>query len=250
MIGLPSIILPRGAKGCMMQWAAILADPQLLGQPWDVVTDHPSCTNEVVTTAAIRVNDLTNDETRQGLWLLLPRINEARRTSADRRVNRRLAIWCAKSVLHLVTDPTDRKASERWIWLAEKALGERLNDEERQEASSAASAADDAAAHASSAAADDAASSAAAYASAARAYAASSAASAADAASAHASYAASSAASASAASSAAAASYAASDPIGWLGRLLDAHEKACADEGVLHELEEAMCFIGSQWGGS
>lgn len=184
MNGLPSFVLPKGANGCVMQWVSILQSPGIMHRAaqgrWDAVSDRPECTNAVITGTAIRLNDNLGDVERQRLWTLLPRINEARRTSADRRVNVRLAIWCAESVFDLV-EGKERRAKARKAINAAKAW---LEDPSRENAASA---------------------------DAARPY---------------------------------------HDPIEWFGRLLDAHEKACAEEGVLHEIEEAMCFIGSQWSGS
>lgn len=86
MIGLPAFVLPKGAKGCIMQWAAIIAGQARWSRsadPWLDVTDQPQCTNAVVTTAATWVNDRSVNVRRQRLWPLLPRLNAALRTSAQ-----------------------------------------------------------------------------------------------------------------------------------------------------------------------
>jgi hypothetical protein len=192
MIGLPSLELQRGANGCIQQWISILQSPGIMHRAasgrWDAITDHPECTNAVITAAAIRLNDRLSDRDRQALWLFVPRINEARKTSADRRVNVRLAIWCAESVFDLVQDEAQRAKARKEIdaakgWLDDPTVAVAYADANADAAYIAIRAGGDAA-------------------------------------------------------------------IDWFSRLLDAHEKACADEGVLHEIEAAMCFVGSQWGGS
>lgn len=172
--------------GCVMEVVSMLAK-----QPW---TDSPTCTNEVITRAAQAVNDRLNDVERQRLVALIPRILRARRTDSDRRVNVRLAVWAARSVLHL-TPEQDRPACERAVesvemWLA----GEATMEEVRAAAADAAYAA----------------------------YAAGAAARAADAAgaAAYAAYAA-----------AGAAADVGADPVGWLDQLLDVWEKAVNEEG-------------------
>src|SRR5436305_6059489 len=80
--------------GCVMEVASMLAK-----EMW---SDTPTCTNAVVTSMAQVVNDRLNDEDRQRLWALLPRILRARRTASDQRINVRLAIWCARRVLDLI----------------------------------------------------------------------------------------------------------------------------------------------------
>ncbi len=177
---------------CVMEMASLLAKEKF--------SDHPTCVNEVITRAAQRVNDSVSEPDRQRLKKLLPRIMRCRRTEDDKRINVRLAIYCAKSVEHLVHGRNKRRAREA-IEAAEKWLRGELG--EQDVAAAAAYAASDAASAAAAAAA---------------AYAASDAASAASA-------------SASDAASAAAYDYASHDRVLWLADLIDAWEKAAAEEG-------------------
>ncbi len=209
---------------CVMEMASLLAKEKF--------TDHPTCVNEVITRAAQRVNDSVSEEDRQRLKKLLPRIMRCRRTTDDKRINVRLAIYCAKSVERLVHGRNKRQAREA-IEAAEKWL----RGEATQQECSAAYAA--AYAYA-SAAADAFAADAYAYASAAYAYAAADAYASAAAyafAAADASADAFAAAADAYASSAAAAAAAAAERAGthdrvlWLSDLIDAWEKAAAEEG-------------------
>ncbi len=190
--------------GCVMEVVSMLAK-----QPW---TDSPTCTNEVITRAAQAVNDRLGDNERQRLVPLIPRILRARRTDSDRRVNVRLALWAARSVLGFVRDK-DRPECERALRSVELWLAGDVTDEEMRA---------DAYAYAYDAAAYDAAAYAAAYAYAAAAYA--------------------------AAAAAAAAAY---DPVAWLDELLDVWEKAVNEEGealwVPTEWEdEALAYLAER----
>jgi hypothetical protein len=73
-----------------MEWVALFADlPK---------TDRPACTNTVVASVAIHLNDALDDRSRQGLKALIPELVAAVRTADDSRVDRRLALWCAGSM--------------------------------------------------------------------------------------------------------------------------------------------------------
>ncbi len=187
---------------CVMEMASLLAKEKF--------SDHPTCVNEVITRSAQRVNDSVSEADRQRLKKLLPRIMRCRRTGDDKRINVRLAIYCARSVEHLVHGRNKRKAREA-IEAAEKWLRGEATEQECSAAAAAAYAADAAA------------SAAAAYA----AYAADAAA----AATAAAATAAAADAAAAAYAAAATAAYASHDRVLWLSDLIDAWEKAAVEEG-------------------
>lgn len=105
----------------------------LAKQSW---TDAPTCTNEVITRAAQLVNDRLGDEARQRLVALIPRILRARRTDSDRRVNVRLALWAARSVLDMVREK-DRPECDRALRSVELWLAGDVTDEEMSAAASA-----------------------------------------------------------------------------------------------------------------
>ncbi len=94
-IDFQGIWLARGAHpgspdGCVMEWVSLLAElPK---------TDRPACTNPVVASVAIHLNDALDDESRQGLKELIPALAAAVRTADDSRIDRRLALWCARSM--------------------------------------------------------------------------------------------------------------------------------------------------------
>ena len=105
---LDAIWLARGAHpgsgdGCVMEWVAPFA-----GLP---KTDRPECTNAVVASIAIHLNDALDDGARQGLKALIPELAAAVRTVDDSRVDRRLAVWCARS-MPAPTDPWQRALHE------------------------------------------------------------------------------------------------------------------------------------------
>lgn len=92
---LDAIWLTRGAHpgssdGCVMEWVAVFA-----GLP---KTDRPACTNTLVASIAIHLNDALDDGARQGLKALIPELAAAVRTADDSRIDRRLALWCARSM--------------------------------------------------------------------------------------------------------------------------------------------------------
>lgn len=94
-LDLDTIWLARGAHpgsgdGCVMEWVALFA-----GLP---KTDRPACTNSVVASIAIHLNDALDDGARQGLKALIPELVAAVRTADDSRVDRRVAVWCARSM--------------------------------------------------------------------------------------------------------------------------------------------------------
>jgi hypothetical protein len=73
-----------------MEWVSLLAGLEK--------TDRPVCTNRLVTSVAVHLNDALDDASRQGLRTLIPQLARAGRTADDSRIERRLAIWCARSV--------------------------------------------------------------------------------------------------------------------------------------------------------
>ena len=81
---------PGSGAGCLMEWVALFA-----GLP---KTDRPACTNTVVASIAIHLNDALDDGARQGLKALIPELVAAVRTGDDSSVDRRLAVWCARSM--------------------------------------------------------------------------------------------------------------------------------------------------------
>ncbi len=94
-VDLDTIWLARGAhpgtpEGCVMEWVAAFA-----GLP---KTDRPACTNALVASIAMHLNDALDDEARQGLKELIPELAAAVRTADDSRVDRRVALWCAQTM--------------------------------------------------------------------------------------------------------------------------------------------------------
>ena len=91
-----------------MEYVALLA-----GEQW---TDMPNCTHFVLAKSAQRVNDRMQDRNRH---LLVPLIGRLFGTSAPedqveaKRLNVALAVYSAKSVLHLVNPKRLAKAQER-----------------------------------------------------------------------------------------------------------------------------------------
>jgi hypothetical protein len=81
---------PGSADGCVMEWVALFA-----GLP---KTDRPACTNTLVASIAIHLNDALDDGSRQALKAVIPELATAVRTPDDSRVDRRLAVWCARSM--------------------------------------------------------------------------------------------------------------------------------------------------------
>lgn len=107
---------PGEGKACVMEYVALLA-----GEQW---TDMPDCTHHVLAKSAQRVNDRMQDRNRH---LLVPLIGRLFGTSAPedqveaKRLNVALAVYSAKSVLHLVNPKNLAKAQER-IAVAEHFL--------------------------------------------------------------------------------------------------------------------------------
>jgi len=78
-------------------------------------TDRPPCVHPVIRALAININDSANDQERQKLLDLAPRMMNT--ASDDKQLSVRLAIFCAERVLHLFEEkyPDDdrpRKAIE------------------------------------------------------------------------------------------------------------------------------------------
>jgi len=109
-------------RGCLMEWKMMLCackectDLRADGE----LTDSPPCSNAVITSLVQAVQDRLPDDERQQLLAFAERIDRCRRTSADQRINVRLAIWLARQILHLVPEGEDRprlaiEAAEAWL---------------------------------------------------------------------------------------------------------------------------------------
>lgn len=98
--------------GCVIQVASYLWNGE-----W---RDDTPCVHPVLRAAAIRVNDAVNPKTRQKLYYLIPRLMGT--ASDDQALSVGLALWCAKSVRHLVrgkaTLAVDRAIAATEAWLA------------------------------------------------------------------------------------------------------------------------------------
>jgi hypothetical protein len=94
----------------------------IMGKPEE--GDAPQCIHSVLRSAFIRTNDALRDSRRHELWpLILRAMGSADRAPTDdleaRRLNVRLAVWCARHVLHLV-QAQDRQVCVEAIEAAEK----------------------------------------------------------------------------------------------------------------------------------
>lgn len=87
---------------CIMEYASFLN-----GEAW---SDRPSCTHPVLAVVARSVNDKLDDDRRQELLPLLPRLMGT--AGGDEVLSVRLAVWCAQQVAHLNTDDRVRVAIE------------------------------------------------------------------------------------------------------------------------------------------
>ena len=93
-------ILSRGKhrnmrKGaCFMEMASVLA-----GERW---SDHPSCTHPLLGDVARHVNDLTSDDQRHRLALLIPSVVGL--NSDDLRMDARIALRCAWAALPVASE--------------------------------------------------------------------------------------------------------------------------------------------------
>jgi len=93
-------ILSRGKhrtmrKGaCFMEMASLLA-----GERW---SDHPSCTHPLLADLARHINDLTSDEERHRLAVLIPSVVGL--DSDDPRVDARIALRCAWAALPIAAE--------------------------------------------------------------------------------------------------------------------------------------------------
>lgn len=105
---------PRGKSLCVMQAVDFLRNDGWGAQPQCV---HPS-----LTSLAITVNDQVDDETRQKLYDLVPRLVDTAQFD-DKELWVRLAVWSARRVLHLFEEkvPDDDRprkaieAAEAWL---------------------------------------------------------------------------------------------------------------------------------------
>ena len=89
----------RPSKGaCFMELVSFLA-----GERW---SDHPSCTHPLLAGLARLVNDCTSDANRRRLAPLLPSVIGL--TSADVRVDVRIALRCARTALPVVSEHRQR----------------------------------------------------------------------------------------------------------------------------------------------
>jgi hypothetical protein len=93
-------ILSRGKhrsmrKGaCFMEMASVLA-----GERW---SDHPPCTHPLIGDVARHVNDLTSDEERHRLAMLIPSVVGL--NSDDPRLDARIALRCATTALPIAAE--------------------------------------------------------------------------------------------------------------------------------------------------
>lgn len=95
---------------CIMEYASFLA-----GEKW---SDTPSCTHPVLALTAQWINDNLSDDDRHVLLPLLPRLMGTSVGKDDHVLSVRLAVWAARRVAHLSTDPRIMnaiKAAEAWI---------------------------------------------------------------------------------------------------------------------------------------
>ncbi|MGH3099299.1 MAG: hypothetical protein ACRDMV_25240 [Streptosporangiales bacterium] len=106
-------ILSRGVHktpkdgACLMEYASLLA-----GEDW---SDHPPCIHPVLAEMARTVNDRLDDDQRQNLLPLVPRLIGT--AGGDWVLSVRLAVWCARRVLHLTGDA--RPACEEAVRVTE-----------------------------------------------------------------------------------------------------------------------------------
>jgi hypothetical protein len=102
-------------RGCVLDCVSWLS-----GRPEE--GDAPSCVHPVLRSAAIRVNDTMSDDERHLLWALVPRLIGTADVRTDlvarKLLSVRLAVWCARQVLHLVREQ-DRDVCEKAVVAAE-----------------------------------------------------------------------------------------------------------------------------------
>lgn len=94
---------------CIMEYASVIA-----GEEW---SDTPACTHPVLTLVAQKVNDDLSDADRHLLLPLLPRLMGTSAGKDDPALSVRLAVWAARRVAHLNTDPRVTaaiKSAEAW----------------------------------------------------------------------------------------------------------------------------------------
>lgn len=135
-VDIDEIILDSGSHedspgGCVMEWVSMLStlDTGILK------TDQPRCTNATITAIAIGINDGLRDGPRQELKPLIPRLLRAKRTSADDRIAKRLGLWAARQVMDKIKLPAAHVACSDALDLVEKMLsGDRVTLEEQRAA--------------------------------------------------------------------------------------------------------------------
>lgn len=112
-------VLSRGKhrnprKGaCFMEFASYLS-----GERW---SDHPTCTHPLLGALARAVNDYTSDAGRSRLAMLVPSVIGL--TSADPRVDARIALGCARVALPVVAAESQRVMAVS-ILTAERVLAD------------------------------------------------------------------------------------------------------------------------------
>ena len=238
---------PAGEK-CTAEWRFILCqcerccDAKAAGLK---ITDCPPCSPATIARVIPLVNDRLTDEGKQRMASripLIPSVGADADPAMVERVERRVALWCARSVEHLSTDPRVKACND----VTERWLAGEASDSELAEAAEAAGAAWAARAAGAAGAAEAAEAAGAAWA--ARAAWAAEAAGAAWAARAAR---AARAAWAARAARAAEAAWAADDALlDWLDRLLDAWAKIAADEGLMGSCDWLDPATFAQAGGS
>lgn len=112
---------PRNGS-CVMEYASILAG--------EAFSDHPACTHPVLASAARTVNDRLDQDHRQQLLPLIPRLMG---TTDDRAaLSVQLAVWSARQVLDLAW-PEHQGVCENAIRTAQLWLdGKATRDEARE----------------------------------------------------------------------------------------------------------------------
>lgn len=123
----------QGADGaCLAEIVSLLQGGQMMNNGvvapnwrWRDKTDRPTCMSSCVYIAVHNVNDRLDSDARQRLVLLVPRLLRARpgRTNAaEHRIRRRVAIWAARSVLDKIEDEGLRARCAKRLDAAEEAL--------------------------------------------------------------------------------------------------------------------------------
>lgn len=119
---------PMSGKGCAMEWVGVkwlMSHGYSFTEAWARLDDEPACTDSMITSAVICINDTVNDEDRQRLIPFLDRVQRCHSPSDElirRRVRTRVACWAARQVLHLIQDADLQLLALRAIETAEAWL--------------------------------------------------------------------------------------------------------------------------------